>query len=123
MIHVFCMAQFVDHEVAHEARLKKQQAVIDTDRTAARMTSPAGFLTAHVHSFVRVTRGGRQAAQLRRKVLFCDGSQAALQRLDTKSLVTGLTEQAKNVAGLSVANRLRVVSCLVYNAKHAIDSR
>ena len=46
------VAQLVNHQVAQKFRLKKQQAVVDTDSPARRMAAPARSLAAHVHLLV-----------------------------------------------------------------------
>ena len=63
------VAEFVDHQVAQQARLEEQQAVIDADGPTRRMAAPTGALAAHVHALEAVAGQRREFPQPRFELL------------------------------------------------------
>ncbi len=48
------MAQLVNHQVADELRFEEQQAIVETDRAAARVTAPATPLAPYLQALIDI---------------------------------------------------------------------
>ena len=97
MVHVPSMTELVNHQVSNQRRVEEQQAVVDTDRTAAGVAAPAGALTTHVHRLEWISGLHREYVQPWSKFFFGKRCEPAFECTDTEFFVAGATAENDKV--------------------------
>jgi len=117
MVHVLGVAKFVDHQVAQQFRVQKQQAVVDTDCSSAGMTAPASLLTPHMHFRESVIRQGRERIETWAELPFGNGCQPTLQGADAELVVACFAALGNDIVFAPKTNAFRVATSFVAHAK------